>query len=69
MDMFGNVYEWCLLDDDTPRMDIFVNDARKRRTLRGGSWQSKGDELGMDTKVLLPSDFWNGSSGFRIVRI
>ncbi|GAB4335419.1 MAG: hypothetical protein Kow00117_18510 [Phototrophicales bacterium] len=69
MDMFGNVYEWCLLDDDTPRMDIFVNDARKRRALRGGSWQSKADELGMDTKVLLPSDFWNGSSGFRIVRI
>jgi hypothetical protein len=68
MDMAGNVYEWCLSDFSTDSSDMQTVSARKRRVLRGGSWGSSNvEDLRVVSRLWLFPDYWNGSSGFRIV--
>lgn len=69
MDMIGNVAEWCLITheaQDTGHSPI----QQKRGAIHGGSWGSSNvTELRIDARLMMAFDFWNGSTGFRIVRL
>lgn len=68
--MCGNVYEWCLMDDELTDTTLEFNPAHKRRSLRGGSWASLNSaELQIKARLLLAPDYASGSAGFRIMRI
>lgn len=68
--MCGNVYEWCLMEDEISDNTIVLNTAHKRRSLRGGSWASLNfAELQIKARLLLAPDYASGSAGFRIMRI
>lgn len=70
MDLAGNVNEWCLADFAVSDGDLEGANARRRRVLRGGSWGSASiEDLRVSARLWLHPDFWNGSSGFRIVRL
>ncbi|MFW5696324.1 MAG: SUMF1/EgtB/PvdO family nonheme iron enzyme [Phototrophicaceae bacterium] len=69
MDMSGNVNEWCLMPFGAASDDMAVISAQKRQVLRGGSWGSPTiEDLRVVSRLWLFPDYWNGSSGFRIVR-
>lgn len=68
--MCGNVYEWCLMDDELVDTTLQLNSVHKRRALRGGSWASLNSaELQIKARLLLAPDYASGSAGFRIMKI
>lgn len=70
LDMAGNVNEWCLTDFGAESIDLQAASARKRRVLRGGSWGAAAvEDLRVIARLWLLPDYWNGSSGFRIVQM
>ncbi len=68
--MCGNIYEWCLMEDEITDGGLDINPTHKRRSLRGGSWASLNSaELQIKARLLLAPDYVSGSAGFRIMRI
>jgi formylglycine-generating enzyme required for sulfatase activity len=67
VDMAGNVYEWCLTNDEKRTND--VDGFAFRRVTYGGSWASRGDGTCRTDypSSLLPNYRWN-QTGFRISR-
>jgi formylglycine-generating enzyme required for sulfatase activity len=65
VDMAGNVWEWCLTDDDNFTNDI--HSAANSRVLRGGSWYSiNTGSFRCDYRNWLTPVSGNGSVGFRL---
>ncbi|MDX2075635.1 MAG: SUMF1/EgtB/PvdO family nonheme iron enzyme [bacterium] len=68
--MCGNVYEWCLMEDEITDGGLDINPTHKRRSLRGGAWSSLNSaELQIKARLLLAPDYVSGSAGFRIMRV
>jgi len=70
MDMSGNVWEWCLSDDEKPALEARKENLRtdKSRVLRGGSWANGLDAAQAVVRFFYdpPADRSN-DVGFRVV--
>ena len=64
-DLCGNVWEWCLDEDDNPEKTLTEGDGP--RVLRGGSWLSGPHNARMSFRFRVNPDYRYNDLGFRVV--
>ena len=65
MDLSGNVWEWCLNEYENP--EKIQPGGRKRRVLRGGSWDFNQEFARADYRFDVDPDDRGNDIGFRVV--
>jgi formylglycine-generating enzyme required for sulfatase activity len=63
MDMAGNVWEWCLSDYATDKIDL---SEATIRSLRGGAWSDLPEQAKTTTRCGFVASFRNYNIGFRV---